>query len=77
MLILKYGALEKPSAALRERRASDAEDDNDEADDDGRGDTTGMANFRSGSGIRTGGAAARGQANLGRGGESDDSDFDM
>lgn len=35
-----------------------------------------MVNLK-GSGIRTGGVAARGQAKLGRGGESDGSDFDM
>jgi hypothetical protein len=73
MLLLRYRALEKPSTLLRDRRGSDAEDDEN---DDGRGDTIGMVNLK-GSGIRTGGAAARGQAKMGRGGESDDSDFDM
>ena len=75
MLLLRYRALEKPSAALRDRRDSDDEaDENDE----GRGDDIGMVNMK-GSSIRSGGGVGTGKLRGGtrRGVESDDSDFDL
>lgn len=83
MLLLRYRALEKPSAALRERGGDDEEDEDEEAEDGrGRGDDIGMVNVK-GSGIRSGGGIGTGKSSTGiRGGgrgkgEDSDSDFDL
>ena len=68
-LLIRYKAMEGPSMALR-RRGNGEEGENEEDEEDGVGEEVGMVNVRSG-GLRSG------IANGGRGGDSDDSDFDM
>lgn len=69
MLLARYRAIEKPSAALNTKRQDDSDDE------DGLEDDVGYVQTRS-NGIRGGTSKGGGAARRGVG-ESDDSDFDM
>lgn len=71
--MLRYTALEKPSAELR--AASRRQDDDDESGDD-MGDGVGTVNAKAG-GVRTGGQGLGTGRGPRRAADSDDSDFDM
>lgn len=74
-LLLRYSALEKPSAALRQRGRGENNDGGE--DGDGLDDDIGMVNTR-GSSIRTGGGIGTGKSKMrARQVESDGSDFDI